>query len=296
VGASGIDFVLWPACVQTYAFPQQIAAAAAGGFTHLAVSPYTYKQTIAAGITPRTMKAIAADAGVVLGPLDTVTGWAPVRVPAGAEALADRLDFTLSECFAICEALELTTVTAIGGFALNQVPQDALLDGFCKLCDLAAARGIWVDLEFMPLFGLPDLAAAWEIVSRAARPNAGILVDTWHFLKGNANWELLRAIPGELFVNVQVADALARPLGSSLREDCGRYRRFPGEGELALCEVLTILRDKGRLKSIGPEIFSDEINALAPDEAGRRAAATTRRVAAQAGISVLDVTLPRAFK
>ena len=166
-----------------------------------------------------------------------------------------------------------------------------MIDGFGRLCDRAERQGLWVDLEFMPFWGLPDLAGAWAIVDGVKRKNAGIMVDTWHFSKGNPDFELLRSLPGEPFVSVQVADAMNRQRGATLFEDTVRYREFPGEGELPVIEILKILYEKGHLRQIGPEVFSDQADSLSPSAAGKRSAASLGRVLEAAGIPLGSLLL-----
>jgi sugar phosphate isomerase/epimerase len=280
-----IDYVFWPAPVRRYSFREHLDAAAAGGFTSLAVAPEAYRQAISSGISAKDMLAMASDKGVILGHLDTLTDWAPTRVPTEIDAgLRARFDVTADECFCICEALGLKTILAVAGYDKGAFPLEILIDGFGRLCDRAARYGLWVDLEFMPFWGLPDLASAWAIVGGAPRDNAGIMVDTWHFSKGNPDFELLHSLPGEIFVSVQVADAMKGQRGTTLFEDTVRFRKFPGEGELPVVEILTILQAKGHLRRIGPEVFSEEADALSPVAAGKRSAESLGQVLAAAGI------------
>jgi sugar phosphate isomerase/epimerase len=192
----------------------------------------------------------------------------------------------MEQSFAIVDALGLTTILAVAGFDENTVPLTAQIDGFGKLCDRAKAQGIWVDLEFMPHWGLRDLAAAWAIVSKVARDNCGILVDTWHFAKGNPDFDLLRSLPGKYFVGVQVADAMKRQRGATIYEEGSRFRKFPGEGEMPIVEILTIIREKGYLRYIGPEVFSDEADAMSAEAAGKKSGDTMRNVMKASGIPI----------
>jgi sugar phosphate isomerase/epimerase len=274
-----IDYVFWPAPVRRYSFREHLTAAEAGGFNSLAVAPEAYRQAISSGLSAKDMVAMASDKGVALRHLDTLTDWAPVRVPSEIDAgLRSRFDVSADECFAICEALVLETILAVAGYDEGAIPLEVLVEGFGRLCDRAAQNGLWVDLEFMPFWGLPDLATAWAIVAAAQRKNAGIMVDTWHFSKGNPDFALLKSLPGECLVSVQVADALQAQQGATLFEDTVRFRKFPGEGELPIAEILAILHKKGHLRRIGPEVFSDEADALPPEIAGKRSAESLRRV------------------
>src|SRR5690606_24282525 len=56
-----------------------------------------------------------------------------------------------------------------------------LAESFARFCEMAAARNLTADLEFMPWTGVPDLAAASRIVEAAGRDNGGVLVDALHY-------------------------------------------------------------------------------------------------------------------
>src|SRR5690606_8309040 len=103
----------------------------------------------------------------------------------------------------------IRNIVAIAGFVKDALPTEQLIESFASFCDRAAAEGIWVDLEPMPMLGLPTLRHAWEIWSGAARPNSAILLDTWHFMRGGADFALLESLPRGAIVNVQIVDGLA---------------------------------------------------------------------------------------
>jgi hypothetical protein len=72
--------------------------------------------------------------------------------------------------------------------------------------------------------------------------------------------------------------------GSTLFEDTVRFRKFPGERQLPVVEILKILHEKGHLRHIGPEVFADEADELSPAAAGKRSAESLGRVLEAAGI------------
>ena len=279
-----LDLVLWSASVRTHPFRDRLAAAVAGGFTGLAMTPHEIGAARAEGLAPADLRRLAADAGVALGHLDTVTGWAPVRYPSGASAeLVERFDFSVAEALDLAADIGAERLLALPGYEVGDVPLDVAVEGFADLCDRAAERGLWIDLEALPMFGLPTLADAWEVLRLADRPNSGLLLDTWHFARGGPDLDLLRSIPGERLRAVQLADGPARPRADTLLEDCLRFRDFPGDGDLDLVEPVRIIYDKGFLESVGPEVFSDAADALGAEDAGRRSGDATRRTLALAG-------------
>jgi sugar phosphate isomerase/epimerase len=177
--------------------------------------------------------------------------------------------------------LDLDSILAVGAFESGAFELDVLVDAFGSFCDDAAARGLRIELEFVPYWGVPDLPAAWDIVRGADRPNSGLLIDTWHLYKGSTDLErdldLLATIPSGRLCSVQLADGIAAAQADTLYGD-GRFRRFPGDGEFDLPRVVRLVEGRGALSTIGTEIFGDAIDSLSTVEAGRRSRAATEEV------------------
>ena len=279
-----MNFSLWPACVKTHTFSDQLAAAANAGFSHLPIGLTTYRALIGSGLSANDIVAMAADQGIALGHYDGFSAWAPIPfnddLPDAAKAV---FDISAEGCLEICQQLGLTAICATGTFNPGQFEQTQLADCFGQICQQADAMGIRVDLEFLPMWGVATLDDAWSIVNGSQASNAGILMDTWHFLKGTPNFELLEQLPDGVITTVQLADAMKTQLGDSQFEDTLRFRELPGDGELELMRVLTILRQKNGIVDIGPEIFSDKLDQLSATEAAQQACQATRDILRLAG-------------
>ena len=155
----------------------------------------------------------------------------------------------------------------------------AVLDRFATLCDRAAAAGTGVVLEFLPIFRVDRLAAAVRIVTEAARPNGGVLVDTLHLARSGGHPADLRRVPRHLMPYLQVADA-ADPGPDSvaaLREEALYGRLLPGDGELPLAETLAEVPDV----PLSFELRSEALMSAYPDpvERARAVLAAARRLA-----------------
>ncbi len=282
-----LEFTLWPACVKTHAFEDQVRAASSAGFDALPIGPLTYRELRERGYSPGKILDLTRNEGIALGHFDGFGAWAPLRydhqLPEAARAV---FDVSVDECLKICGELELKAICATAAFAPGKVPVSAMIDSFGEFCLRAAGAGLRVDLESIPMWGIPDLATAWTIVRESGANNAGVLLDIWHFSRGNPDMSLLREMPPGSIATVQLADATSATRGADLFEDCMRFRRLPGKGELAVVEILEILRDKGGVTSIGPEIFADELDRLDAEEAAQRCASASKDVLARAGWSI----------
>lgn len=280
-----IDFVFWPASARVHGFRGHVEAAKSGGFTSLAIAPETYLEALESGLTPKDMCLMAEDAGAPLRYLDSLTDWAPIRVPTETSpALRARFDVSIDHCFHMCDKLGLTSILAVPGFDAGQVELAPLIDGFGRLAERAKGEGYWIDLEFMPFRGMAHLSDAWAIISPVDPDNAGIMIDTWHFPKGNMDLDLLRQIPGRFLAGMQIADGRKAQVGTSLFDDTDKYRNFPGEGEFNVVEIIRIVHGKGHLRHVGPEVFSLEADALSASESGKRSALTTLDALDVAGV------------
>lgn len=107
------------------------------------------------------------------------------------------------------------------------------IESFGQLCDLAKPFGLTVDLEYVPIAGVFNLAGALDVLTAVKRDNAGLMIDTHHFQRAGDNPEALADVPREWFHFAHVCDAPAE---------------IPSERE----ELIRIMRE-GRLYCGGEE-------------------------------------------
>ena len=258
-------------------FRERVAAAEAGGFTGISLWGRDYQAGRDEGLRDRDICLLLSDHGLSVGELDPAWWWLPgaaeVRIPP--ELDQERIfRFAEAELFAAAEAVGARSLNAVDVFGGSWSLDDAAA-AFAGLCDRAADRGLLVHLEFLPWSRIPDLATAWQVVRTADRPNGGLMLDAWHYFRGNPDGQLLRSIPGESILGVQLCDAPAKPetdlLHATLHE-----RLLPGHGELPLPDLLTDLRATGTTAPLGVEVFSDALHELLPEAAGRFAGESLR--------------------
>jgi sugar phosphate isomerase/epimerase len=249
---------------------ERFAAAAAAGYERVSVSPGEVLRAEADGTPAREVASRARDLGlgVIVDPL---MNWYPDSTPSRSRfaAVSD------VEALRVCAALEAVAVTAIAS-ATSDVPLAQLPDHFAALCRRAADVGIRVQLEFMPFTVVPGVRAAWDIVRQVAA--AGLVFDTWHFFRGDADYAGLREVPRDRIFCVQVADARAQPHGS-LRDETKR-RLLPGDGELDLAGAIRAL--SGALTWVGPEVMHPHLEGRPASEVAAIALARTQAVLAAA--------------
>jgi sugar phosphate isomerase/epimerase len=235
------------------------------------------RQAHTAGLTDEDMRAMLAGYGLEVSELDAMRHWS--RGPEHAE----RARGEEAEFFAIADS--------IGGRSVNAVvlgdrveSLERVAEAYAGLCDRASEHGLLVHLEFLPWTAIPDLATAWEVVRVADRPNGGLLLDSWHWYRGRPDPDLLRTIPGDRIMGVQIDDAPAQAEADFVEETVHR-RLLPGQGDFALVSFVRLLDEVGADVPIGVEVFSDALAELPPVEVAQRAADATRAVLAQARAS-----------
>lgn len=129
---------------------------------------------------------------------------------------------------------------------ITQIPEPdrgRAVESFAEVCELAESHDMTADLEFIPWSPSADLDIAAEIVTAAARPNGGVLIDTLHFDRSKSSIDHLTGMPRDLFNFVQLCDAQAQL--SDSEEDLIRVARSdrqpPGDGAIDLGSIVAAL-------------------------------------------------------
>lgn len=263
--------VLWAANMRTKSLDDRLLAATLGKFTHMSIFPIDWRTWTEQGQAPADMRRKIDDAGVKVLAVDPfvqwITGFAiPAEYPADYVSF---IDFPEADILRIAEETGAEAINCVEG--LGQPYEEALLvDALGAFADRAAARGLRITLEFMPISSITDLAAGWSIISKVNRPNAGLCFDTWHYFRSPPNPDLLATVPGDRIFEVQLADALLALQAPTLTEDLLRFRRLPGEGEMDIAGVSDILKSIGAWNSVGPEVFADAMDQLSASDVGLR--------------------------
>jgi sugar phosphate isomerase/epimerase len=275
-GPAGPDgYTLWAGTVGfTSPLAERFAAAAATGCRQATLSPPDVLRAAQDGTTAAEIGRQARDLGLDLI-IDPVMNWYPDRVPSPSRFAGVSTDDALR----MCEALGVTSLSAIATGS-SDVPLPVLAGYFGGLCDRAAGFGARVHLEFIPFTIVRTLRIAWDLVHAAGRPNGGLVFDTWHFFRGEPEFDVLARIPGDRIFCVQLDDALAVPWGT-LREETS-HRLLPGDGALDLGAAIRALHRIGGLSWVGPEVISPDLAALPVAEAAALAVGRTRAILAAA--------------
>jgi sugar phosphate isomerase/epimerase len=267
--AGPLGYTLWAGTVGfTSPLAERFAAAAATGCRQVTLSPPDVLRAAKDGTTATEIGRQAGDLGLDLI-VDPVMNWYPDRQPSPSRFAG----VSTADALRMCDELGVISLSAIAT-ASSDVPVPELAAYFARVCDRAAAFGARVHLEFIPFTIVRTLRTAWDLVRVADRPNGGLVFDTWHFFRGEPQFDVLDTIPGDRIFQVQLDDARQQPTGP-LREET-QHRLLPGDGELDLVTAVQALHRIGALRWVGPEVISPDLAALPVLDAATLAMDRTR--------------------
>ena len=260
--------IMWLSQVRSIPFRQRVELTSKAGFGWLSTSPADFDRTVASGLSAADQRQIADDNGVKLSYLDPLTSWVPDWRPENEDPdILPYLDRSPGSFLRVAEQLQVDKIHLIGTFPADRYSIDKLAQYFGAMCDRAAEAGLKCTLEAMPLWGFATLDEAWQVVKGAGRSNSGIIFDTWHYTRAGRNDELFSEIPPAAIDTVQIADGpMVCPPGRSMARDCLFHRVPIGEGEIQNSEILALLAKNNLIPTVGPEIFSSELDSLPPKE------------------------------
>ncbi|SNS80746.1 Sugar phosphate isomerase/epimerase [Anaerovirgula multivorans] len=114
------------------------------------------------------------------------------------------------------------------------------IEKFGEICDLAKQFDLTVDLEFVPIAEVFDLAGTVDVLRTVNRENAGIMIDTHHFQRSRDKVEDLRALPQEWFHFAHLCDAPGEIPNE--RDEMTRIlreaRSYVGEGGIDVASII----------------------------------------------------------
>ncbi len=248
------------------------------GFAGISMWGRDYAAARAEGHRDAEVRAMLDDHGLAVAELDPAWWWLPGARETGEKlrSVDDQRVFEYDDraMFAMAEAVGARSLNAVDVFG-GPWTLDEAAEAFALLCDQAADHGLLVHLEALPWSRIANVSTAWDIVRRADRPNGGVAVDAWHFTRSGFDLDALAAVPKDRILSIQLDDGPATPEDDLVLATL-HARRLPGEGQFDLQALLHALA--GSAAPIGVEVFSDDLHALGPIEAARRAAEAARTV------------------
>lgn len=224
--------------------PEFLAAAASAGFEGVGLDTVTVARFLQDGCALDDLTELMHGHGLAC----TDVG---VLVADGPHAETDAA--LLAELAAATRAGVCITV-------FDSRPSPASLAALERSSNALAQSGARLALEFVGYTGVPTAQDALDVCGAVGWERCGVLLDSWHFFRGGAPWELLRSLTGERLALVHVNDG-GPPERDPVLES--RHRRLPaGRGSFPLGELAGMLAELGYAGAVSAEVLSDELRGL----------------------------------
>jgi len=241
-------------CMVRVPFRELVPAVSAAGFEAMTCWANVWRHALTRdGFDLPGMRALLDDNGIALTDCEVCRTWAPSAAESASGKPLVAAD--PHEILSVCAALGGSTVVAI-----HDTPDGLVLDrdaeAFAALCDAAAEHGLRVALETVPFTTIRDVASGWSLVEAAGRPNGGLVFDVWHHVRSGCPDSALDQVPGSRIFTIQLSDGPAYPRNIDLMAEAStpQGRMAPGAGEMPVSRLLSLLRAKGVVANVGPEV------------------------------------------
>ena len=240
-----------------FTFRQRCEAASAAGFARIGIHLNDLET-----LKPTEVADVLSDNDLELGEIEFFAGWAG----PGAESVTRQT---------LAKARELA-VSAAGGHHLSSGDFDggALdLDGAATRLKSAAEAvadvGLTIAVEAFAWSAINSVPTACDLLARVDAPNAGHLLDVWHFFNSGLTAEYLADLDVATVAAVQLNDGPR--VHDNFLWNARNTRLLPGEGELDVRGFVSALRSIGFDGPFGIESSYPEFRQLDVGEAAARA-------------------------
>lgn len=233
--------------------PEKLEAIAAAGFDGVEIfeNDLLYFEG-----SPRDARRICDDLGL------KIMLFQPFRDFEGGRR--DKLQHNLDRAerkFDLMQELGTDRILVCSSVQPDVICDDAVIaDDLAQLAERAAKRNILIGYEALA-WGryVNSYRHVWKLVQQVDHPNLGIILDSFHTLSIRDDLSLLREIPGDKIVFLQLADAPV--LAMDVMEWSRHFRCFPGQGEFNLAAFLGPILQTGYNGPLSLEIFNDGFRA-----------------------------------
>jgi sugar phosphate isomerase/epimerase len=228
-------------------------AVAAAGFRHVGLDHYTVDAYTASGGRTRDLGELLLTRGLACSDVGIL--------PIGTRGVLEAAD----SLAAIASATGAQRCIAAHYAPTPTVEAAAQLRACAEVLEEAGATLV---LEFVVYGDLRTLAEATELCDTVGWERCRLLVDTWHFFRGDRPWALLRSLAGDQVGLLHVNDGRREPGRDALVE--GRFGRLPvGAGAFPLVEFAAALDEIGYRGPVSTEVLSSELRRRPPGDAAR---------------------------
>jgi sugar phosphate isomerase/epimerase len=213
-------------------------------------------------------------AGLRVVCVEAIYGWANATSPAAAvEASRESIDIASAHGSPNLAAVVLEP---------DLRSMEATVANLAAVADRAAEVDVAICVEFLPWSGIPDITTCWDLLRRTGRPNVGVLLDSWHWLRQpggpyGRHADTLASMPGDAIRVFQLCDAGPEPWDDPMAE-CLAARPLPGDGVVDHEHLFGLLRGISADPVVTPEVFNTGLARLGMGPMARRIVEASRSV------------------
>jgi sugar phosphate isomerase/epimerase len=253
------------------------AAAAGAGYRAVTLNTVLCEDARKQGLSNADIASTLADHGLVVSNIDPTPGWLPLPQQFPGDAFFSRLSrCSVDQVFELAHAVGTDLINAPAIFS-GVESEHQVVEAFGELCRRAAAEGLRVSLEFMPITLIRDLPSAARVVTEVNADNGGILFDCWHFRRTGGTVEDLQQLPAEKYFALQLDDVTETAM-EDVNEETLNHRLLPGEGAGDVAELLRALQGMGTQMIYDVEVFNEGLRAFSFDERAQATYQAARQV------------------
>jgi sugar phosphate isomerase/epimerase len=263
--------------LDTTPLPEVLRIARAAGYNAVELRHVDFVRCIATGMSNDEVLAMIRASGLAVSCVGLETG---MLFAQGAEQ--KRLFDSMDEMCARAAALDCEVMMVAPGSNPATNVQDAARN-FATGCEIAAKHGLLCALEFGSRHPVVNrLAVAREIVALADKPNAGLLIDTYHAQLVGDGGRAFEGVPAKDIIAFQFSDA---PPGPLVKDGPALDRLPPGKGVVQWHEVLHLLMEKGYARYINYEAPNPALWSRPPEDVAREGVMQIRALLEDAATS-----------
>jgi sugar phosphate isomerase/epimerase len=263
-------YALNASTVKTSPLPLQLEAASAAGFAGIELWWDDIDAWLAQGESLRELRRRLEGAGLAVPTVIYLKDWfdaSDADYPRVREACRRRL----------AQAAEIGAPRVIAGPPAGRAD---VVRGAARYADLLEAGRREGSLPAMEFLGFVDqirtLEAALDVTTRAADPDATVVLDPFHMIRGGGDFAALELLRPE---QIAISHFNDMPSSPPWNAQCDADRVLPGEGCVDLVRYLSLLAGAGYRGFLSVEVFRADLWSLDPRAAARRAMDAVRRVA-----------------
>ena len=259
-------------------FEERVQAAKKAGYEGIGLRAETYADALNEGLTDSDILAILEKYDMKVTEVEYIVQWAE-------EHRSYEQKYREQMCFHMCQ---LFGVRHINCGLMENYPVEQTAQKLKELCQRAGEYMIGV--EPMPYSGIPDLKKAYQVVMASGCENAMIILDSWHWVRADQPYDILKKEIANKVVSIQINDAYERPYAAPvLRDESMHDRLAPGTGAKDTAGFVRMVREAGVSPlAVGVEVISDAILAKGVEKAAAYTYENTVKVLKEAWPELLN--------